>query len=209
MVSLRIKSLLEKWSQGIIYLHKYRCGSSQYIYRVELCMFLVRFQIRELCIKVEIYLSHWRREKSYRHLADGIFKCLFLNENLRISEDCSQDSKTSIGSDNDFAPNRRQAIIWINDGLVYWHVYICSRPQWVKGDGEVWQNTKFVSFCWHHLCITMTSQWAWWRLKSPASRLFTHLFIQAQMKENIKAPRQYHLWWEFTEDRWIPRTKDQ
>ena len=26
--------------------------------------------------------------------------------------------------------------------------------------------------------ITMTSQWAWWPLKSPASRLFTQLFIQ-------------------------------
>ena len=28
-----------------------------------------------------------------------------------------------------------------------------------------------------------------WRLKSPASRLFTQSFIQAQIKENIKAPR--------------------
>ena len=31
-----------------------------------------------------------------------------------------------------------------------------------------------------------------WRLKSPASPLFTQLFIQAQVKENIKAPR--HRW---------------
>ena len=42
--------------------------------------------------------------------------------------------------------------------------------------------------------ITMTSQWAWWRLKSPASRLFTQPFIQAQIKENIKAPRHWPLW---------------
>ena len=34
--------------------------------------------------------------------------------------------------------------------------------------------------------ITMTSRW---RLKLPASRLFTQAFIQAQIKENIKAPR--------------------
>ena len=31
-------------------------------------------------------------------------------------------------------------------------------------------------------------------------------FIQAQMKENIKAPRNWPLWGEFTADRWIPRT---
>ena len=38
-----------------------------------------------------------------------------------------------------------------------------------------------------------------WRLKSPASQMFTQLFIRVQIKENIKAPR----------DRWIPRTNDQ
>ena len=37
-------------------------------------------------------------------------------------------------------------------------------------------------------------------------------FVQAQIKENIKAPRHWPLWWEFTGftgDRWIPRTKGQ
>ena len=28
-----------------------------------------------------------------------------------------------IGLDNGLAPNRRQAIIWINDDLVYWRIY--------------------------------------------------------------------------------------
>ena len=41
--------------------------------------------------------------------------------------------------------------------------------------------------------ITMTSQWAWWRLRSPVSRLFTQPFIRAQIKENIKAPRHWPL----------------
>ena len=56
---------------------------------------------------------------------------------------------------------------------------------------------------------TMTSQWARWRLKSPASRLFTRAFIQTQIKENIKAPRHWPLWGESTNDRWIPLTKGQ
>ena len=34
-------------------------------------------------------------------------------------------------------------------------------------------------------------------------------FIQAQIKENIKAPRHWPLWGEFTGDRWIRRTKGQ
>ena len=46
--------------------------------------------------------------------------------------------------------------------------------------------------------ITMMSQWAWWRLRSPTSRLFTQPFIRAQIKENIKAPRHWPLCGEFT-----------
>ena len=57
--------------------------------------------------------------------------------------------------------------------------------------------------------ITVTSQWPQWRLKSPASRLFTEPFIHAQIKENTKAPRHWPLWGEFTGDRWISRTKGQ
>ena len=57
--------------------------------------------------------------------------------------------------------------------------------------------------------ITVTSQWARLCFKSPASPLFTQPFIQAQIKENIKAPRHLPLCKEFTGDRWIPRTKGQ
>ena len=41
--------------------------------------------------------------------------------------------------------------------------------------------------------ITVTSQWAQYRLKSPAPPLFTQPFIQTQFKENIKAPRHWPL----------------
>ena len=65
------------------------------------------------------------------------------------------------------------------------------------------------SVCDADTTITLTSQWARWRLKSPAFPLFAQLFVQAQIKYNIKAPRLWPLWGEFTGDRWIPRTKDQ
>ena len=55
----------------------------------------------------------------------------------------------------------------------------------------------------------MASWWARWRLKSPASRLFTQPFVQVQIKESIKALRHWCLREEFTGDRWIPCTKGQ
>ena len=41
--------------------------------------------------------------------------------------------------------------------------------------------------------ITMTSLRAQWRLKSPASRLFTQPLTDAQIKENTKAQRRWPL----------------
>ena len=55
-----------------------------------------------------------------------------------------------------------------------------------------WSNEEFRNN------IALTSQWPRWRLKSPASRLFTQRFIQTQIKENIKAPRHWPLCGEFT-----------
>ena len=40
------------------------------------------------------------------------------------------------------------------------------------------------------------------------SRFLNSLF-KAQIKENIQAPRHWHLWGEFTGDRWIPHTNGQ
>ena len=39
--------------------------------------------------------------------------------------------------------------------------------------------------------------------------IFTEPFIQAQIKKNIKVPRHWPLWGEFTGDRWIRHTKGQ
>ena len=37
------------------------------------------------------------------------------------------------------------------------------------------------------ISITMMSEWVCWCLKSPASQVFAQLFVQAQIKESIKA----------------------
>ena len=68
-----------------------------------------------------------------------------------------------------------------------------------------WSQRMSISPIDHY--ITVTSKWARWRLKSPASPLFTQTFIQAQIKENIKAPRHFSSGGEFIGHRLIPRTK--
>ena len=83
-------------------------------------------------------------------------------------------------------------------------IHLVSTPYaWKSWKMQFAKSTPLLHF------ITMTSQWARWRLKSPASGLFTEPFIQAQIKENIKAPRHWPLCGEFTGDRWIPRTNGQ
>ena len=57
--------------------------------------------------------------------------------------------------------------------------------------------------CFCHI-ITMTSWWAQFRLKSPASRLFAQTFARAHIKENIKAPRHWPLWGESTGESGFP-----
>ena len=64
-----------------------------------------------------------------------------------------------------------------------------------------WRNTHRTRHYSDAIMSTMASQ------ITTASRVFTQPFVQAQIKENIKAPHRWPLWGEFTDDRWIPRTK--
>ena len=79
--------------------------------------------------------------------------------------------------------------------LVKWPhgVYRCHilRVKCKNFDFDDWYSA--VSGLYTRPNTTMTSQWARWRLKSPASPLFTQPFIRAQIKENIKVPRHWPL----------------
>ena len=69
------------------------------------------------------------------------------------------------------------------------------KPERVWCRNEIDKNCAvFHIFYVFYAYITLISQWARWRHKSPASRLFTQPFIQAQIKGNIKALRHWPLW---------------
>ena len=80
---------------------------------------------------------------------------------------------------------------------------------WVTFSSDLIRTPSLSQEAYRKLYITVTSSWAWWRHKSPASRLFTRPFIQTQIKENIKAPCHWPLSAEFTGDQLIPRTNSQ
>ena len=61
-----------------------------------------------------------------QHFLMHFIKWKSLNFNWNFNEVCCWMCSwqyTSIGSYNGLAPRRRQAIIWSNDGLVYWRIY--------------------------------------------------------------------------------------
>ena len=90
-----------------------------------------------------------RPRQDGHHFPDDIFKYIFLNGNAWIlimislrfvpkgiinnipssvqimawRRSASNWQYSIIGSDNGLAPIRRQAIVWTNDGLVWWHIY--------------------------------------------------------------------------------------
>ena len=68
-----------------------------------------------------------------------------------------------------------------------------SKPRWYKWIDPSSLKTKDDLACIANT-ITLAVQWSRWRLKSPVSRLFAQPFVQAEIKENIKAPRHWSLW---------------
>ena len=68
----------------------------------------------------KVVAFHWR------HFQVHFLEQNLLNFNYNFTEICSLWSNWQngiIGSENWFAPDSRQAILWTNDGLGYWRIY--------------------------------------------------------------------------------------
>ena len=94
---------------------------------------------------------------------------------------------------------------------ISWHVEVST---YIYGACHLVTSTGTTILVTYHFCQVIATHLVWsetlrWRLKPPASRLFTQPFIRAQIKENIKTPRHWPLCGEFTGDRLFPRTKGQ
>ena len=78
------------------------------------------------------------------------------------------------------------------DGLVLWGA--------IKTTGTVMSHQFTLQWCHNERDGISNHQ--------PQDRLLNRLF-KAQIKDNIKAPRHWLLWGEFSGDWWIPHTKGQ
>ena len=74
-------------------------------------------------------LAHWGWDKMTAIMSREILKCIFFDEKVWIAIEISLKFVPRGPIDNMLAlihimtwPNRRQAIIWTNDGLVYWRI---------------------------------------------------------------------------------------
>ena len=76
-----------------------------------------------LCIHWTHNLTRWCRGKMTATLADDIFKCNIVNENVLICSQASNWQLVIIDPGNGLVPKRRQAIIWTNDDPVQWRLY--------------------------------------------------------------------------------------
>ena len=167
---------------------------------------------------------------------------IFLNK-IRfnsVTEICSQRSNwhyVSIGSDDGLAPNRQQAIIWTNGGLVYLMHIGVIRPQWVKHISCIvlqicpltslliwvqWDQIYFViewfDYLADHAVFIMSRRLSSLRWRhngrdsvsnhQPHHCLLNRLF-RRRSKKTSKPRVTGLLCGEFTGDRWIPRTNGQ
>ena len=98
-----------------------------------------------------IAFTHWGRDKwppFRRHFGVRFLEWKLLNLKQNFTEICSLGCNWqygSIGSDNGLAPNRRQAMIWSNVGVLclLTHAYV-TRPQWIN-DYVIssWQSVQY------------------------------------------------------------------
>ena len=96
-------------------------------------------------------------------------------------------------------PIMKTAFLWSNTWL---QVYMIPCVKYCRNVDLTCVFDKWIiSVVGNDITLTLTLWLARWRLKSPASRLFTEPFVQEQIKENIKAPHQWPLLGEI--HRWL------
>ena len=98
--------------------------------------------------------------------------------------------------------SKHQSVRWVWTLYIYFLIiYAYPRGQWVNDD---FLSTEVIEY--HQYSLKFGNKLLLWRhngrgsvsIKSPAPRLFTQPFIQARIKQNIKAPRHWPLCGEIT-----------
>ena len=113
--------------------------------------------------------------------ADNVFKCIFFNETEFLSQfhwSLFLRVHASIGSDNGLAQIRQQAIIWTNDGLVYWCIFASLGLSELRKQGPHREDERESNHWFHCLGGFIFSRfYLWWLPDSPVLSVSDHLLL--------------------------------
>ena len=157
MTSIMIEHIICKWNVVIPQSNYLRelVSYRYFIYLVVCIVSLLPFG--RCCVHAWHLFNAWRPRQNYRHLADDIFKCIFLNENVWILNKVSLKLVPKCPIDN--IPSLVQIIAWCRLGnkplsepmMVILPTQIgVTRHYWVKakfGNAGVW--------CWWNMTLRM------------------------------------------------------
>ena len=103
---------------------------------------------------IQILLTHFHMD----NMAGDILRCIFDKISLKFVPKGLINDNPALVSDNGLAPNRRQAIIWINADSMHWHIYAAQGR-----DGLKWalKHILFTDLCKNYFDITI--QWNIWK----------------------------------------------
>ena len=108
-------------------------------------------------------LTHWGWDK-WPPFCRRYFQVHFFEWKLMNFENCSlwfNWQYDSIGPDNGFASNRRQAIISINHGFVYWHIYASLSLNEVSAQQRKHQSLTSLALCGEAATQGMFPEYDW------------------------------------------------
>ena len=186
--------------------------------------FSVKFTFHEnFCTaQFQYYALHWRHNDHdgvSNHQPRGcLLSCLFgrrskKTSKLRVTGLCAGNSPGPVNSLHKGPVTRK---MFPFDDVIMCHVQLrwgALKNVDLKIKWQTFLRWKTnTDGCWCPLTgssITLTSLWPRWRLKSPASRLFTQPFIQTQIKKKHRSSASLAFVWGIHRNRWIPRTKGQ
>ena len=153
----------------------------------------------------------------------GYLCCLGMSNYLGRKDDKDLNYKPNrfhkIGSRKDQQSCIRKT--WLDyilvDSLQTYHLGICDRyhpkmPHIIIFAFRWFRSMQVLYLAYKEYNCFTTLQWRYngrEGFSNPRRFDCLQLFVQAQINDNIKAPRHLPLWGEFTGDRWIPRIKAQ
>ena len=86
--------------------------------------------LRDICLIGHVYNIQnidprikWQALRRKQFWFFFVLKWIYFDSNFTIFSQWFNPHASSISSDNGLAPNRKEAVVWNNDGIIHWRIY--------------------------------------------------------------------------------------